>query len=198
MNDLQLGTTSMGTDLAPAVIDTGTFGIGFSSDVYANLQSALQGSATLSSALGAPDAGFFAGAECLTTQGGLTTSQLDSTLPELNFVFPTSGGGTVTVNATATQSYLYQVDTGPVGGGVYYCWAAFDLGGNGQGSLLGDTFLQNSLTVFDIGGNQIGFAPAKGCPLPPARPPVLASLPPIKAHHRIPHWPRLHGGGAAR
>lgn len=195
MNDLLLGSTSMGTDVSPATIDTGTFGIGFSTDEYNALQAALTGNAAFNAALGNPDAGFFdlnVGL-CLPTQGGVTTAQLDAMLPALNFVFP-SGASTFTVAGTPTQSYLFAIDTGPEGGGVFYCWGAFDMGGNGQGSLLGDTFLQNSVTVFDVGGNQIGFAPAVGCPVPPAPPPAVVSMPYVYAHHRKPHGPRLRHG----
>ena len=45
--------------------------------------------------------------------------------------------------------------------------------------------------VFDIGNNQVGFAPAKGCPVPPAPPPEpRAWAPPPHPHFRNPHRPR--------
>jgi hypothetical protein len=193
MNALKLGSTSLGTgaDISPATIDTGTYALGFSTDVYDTLLSAMQGSATFNTILGNPDAGFYAGNICVPPTSPMTTAQINSALPPMEFTFPTSGASTFSVTAPATQSYLYPMDQGATGGGVYYCWGAFDLMGNGQGSLLGDTFIQNSLTVFDVGANQIGFAPQKSCPLPPARPPMLITTGPIKSNHRNPHGPRV-------
>jgi hypothetical protein len=189
LNALNLGSTSMGTDLNPVTIDTGTSVIGFSTDVYQPLTTAIEGSSVFKQALSGLDGGYFAGGNCLPAQGSLTTAQIDSMLPALNLVFPTAGGSSFTIAAPANQSYLTPVNTGS---GVVYCAAVFDMGGNGQGSLLGDSFLQSSVTVFDLANNQIGFAPQKGCPAPPSTPPGLHPSA-VKARYRNPHLPGHSG-----
>jgi hypothetical protein len=205
LNGATFGSAALGTagEWSPCVIDTGTYGIGLPSDAYATLQNDLEANAAFNSLFGFPAAGYTAffgtsttsSTECVSTTGGQGIAAVNQMLPSMTFTFPSSTS-TFTITVPATQSYLFAVDSGLANGGVNYCWGAFDNGtsSSSPGSLLGDTFMQNAVTVFDIGSNRIGFAQATTCPAPPTggmrkdsnkRPPSIP-FPTV----RNPHGPR--------
>jgi hypothetical protein len=93
----------------------------------------------------------------------VTAEDVDATLPPLALTFPTEDGGTFSVEIPATKSYL--ADEGSYGGGEAFCWAFGDSGSNQ--SLIGDTLLAGMLTVFDVDGERMGFAPSTGCDASP-------------------------------
>jgi hypothetical protein len=207
LNGVTFSSTAIGTagEWSPCVIDTGTYGIGLPSDAYASLQSDLEGNSTFNSLFGFPGAGYTAffgtstasPTECVSTTGGQGIAAVNAMLPEMAFTFPSSTS-TFTITVPATQSYLFAVDSGVANGGVSYCWGAFDNGTStsNPGSLLGDTFMQNAVTVFNIGSSQVGFAQATTCPAPPTggmRKDSSKRPPPIRFPAvRNPHAPHRH------
>jgi hypothetical protein len=172
-SDVLLGTQSIGAgfaDLNPVTVDTATSVMVFPADVYSAVTQAILMDPAFQSAFGELDAGFFDQALCAPPVQAMSAAEIDAALPTLTFVFPgTSSGSTFQVSSLATQSYL----TPLVSQGVtFYCAAVESLGTVSSGTILGDTFLQGFVTVIDIGGRQIGFAPSKPCPDPPAPPPA--------------------------
>ncbi len=153
---MAIGATDLGLSSASfgdTIVDTGT-SISF---IPSAAQNAILSKVNAS-------AGFKAvfGSQSLTAGGcvssSLSAAQIDAMLPTLGLTFPDAGGGATTaVPVAATRSYL--VDEG----GGNYCLAFEDAGQLGM-SLIGGTLLSGLVTVFDVGNNQVGFAPEAGCP----------------------------------
>jgi len=184
LNDMSFaGTSVFAADVSPATVDTGTSVIGLPADVYGTLTAAIEGNSTFQSALQGAGSGFFAGQNCLSLGNGITsTAQLDATLPPLVLTLPSTAGGTFTLSAKASQSYLMPVS---MNGAIVYCPALVNIGQ----TILGDTFLTGYVTVFDLASNRIGFAPQSGCtPLPEHV--STASVGPVQAHYRNPWGPQ--------
>lgn len=187
-NQLSLGGSAVAAglpDLNPVTVDTATSVLVFPQDVYTALTSALLSNSALQSALGGVDAGFFDQGQCATLATSMTPAELDSTLPPLALTFPNESGGTFQVSGVASQSYLTPVIHD---GRTYYCAAVKTLGhAPTRGTILGDTLLQGYVTIFDVGGRRIGFAPQRGCPQPPTPPVALGPAAPLNIHFRNPH-----------
>ena len=77
-------------------------------------------------------------------------------LPVFSMSFPDGDGGSVTVTAPATKSYLTDNGNGR------FCLNVSN-GGNLGVSILGDRFLKSFVTTIDLPNGRIGFAPDKGC-----------------------------------
>jgi len=88
---------------------------------------------------------------CVTT-AGVTSTQVDATLPTMDIAFP--GGGSFQL--TPTKSYML-----PQGNGQF-CFV-MSSSGSATMSVLGDTVLASFETVFDVAGKRVGFAPQVGC-----------------------------------
>jgi hypothetical protein len=99
------------------------------------------------------------GQNCLTPTGSFTRAQIDQMLPP--FKYTISGQQ---MSAPATASYLLEQQGA-------YCWAIDGVAGIssmvGADMLLGDAFLRNFVVNFDFTNEQVGFAPQKGCAVPP-------------------------------
>jgi hypothetical protein len=90
----------------------------------------------------------------------MSRAQLDASLPAMSLTFPAVGGGTFEVRLPPTQSYL--IPSTKTSG--QYCGGIENGGPAGTGTvILGDAVMSSQLTVFDIGQNQIGFAPQGEC-----------------------------------
>lgn len=87
---------------------------------------------------------------------GVTADQVDAMLPAFSMSLPDGQGGTVTISAPATRSYLEDLGSGR------FCLNVAN-GTNLGVSILGDRFLRSFVTTIDIPNNRIGFAPDKGC-----------------------------------
>ncbi len=185
LDDLGLGGTSLGfgaSTFQDPIVDTGTSLTYFPTSAFDALMTKVNTSTgfttlfpsqTLSDSAFPPDYG------CVTT-AGVTAAQVDAALPPLTYTFPAPAGGTFTVNVPATLSYIYQ------GGPGQFCLA---VGDGGKGSLLGDTFLQAFVTVFDIPGARMGFAPDAGCSSGHAAriARIVAEVGPLREHGHPPH-----------
>jgi hypothetical protein len=95
------------------------------------------------------------GNRCLTATG-VTADMVDAMLPTMTLTFPNGNGGTVTLTAPATKSYLDDMGNGR------FCLNVSN-GTNLGVSILGDRFLKSFVTTIDNTNSRIGFAPDKGC-----------------------------------
>jgi hypothetical protein len=106
--------------------------------------------------------------------GSYSSSQIDQMLPKLTYKI-----GNMTLNASATQSYLFGIQG-------RYCLSVIDttmFKNTGIDLLLGDAFLRQFVVQFDLQNQQAGFAMEAGCALPEHRPSVQGPFTP-------PHWYR--------
>lgn len=163
------GMSVNGTSVAitgAAVPDSGTTQIIASSTTGVSaLQSAITGSSGYQSIFGSQDITGSLNA------GSYTRAQIDAALPPLMVTLAAPGGGSVTIQSPATQSYLF------LEGGAYTFSVAADSslssGTGGEVSIiLGDAFLHEFVSIYDLANNQIGFAPQSGCDLPPVATPA--------------------------
>jgi hypothetical protein len=181
VDGMSLGGTSIVTNASSTfeqpVLDTGTSLFYVPTSVFNAFQKALEASSGFKTVFGSntfsasgQDAG------CV-TDASVTDAQVESTLPTLTLSLPssTSGQPDVTIQASALDTYLY------AGGGGQYCLAIQD-GGTQDASTFGDAFLQAFLTVVDIQGGRVGFAPT-GCVTPQFR---RARHPAKTGPHRAP------------
>jgi hypothetical protein len=170
----KIGGTSV-TLSGSAVADTGTSILVVSSAQAKSITSAISNSAGFKATF--PGVTLTGGA-CF-DPGALTHAQIDAALPAMAITLPLAGGGTFDLTLPATQSYL--LDQQAEGMGM--CYAVESINQPGIPIIMGDTILRGFVTVFDVTGKTIGFAPQKGCVLPPepaTRVPFDASL--------RPHW----------
>ncbi len=108
-----------------------------------------------------------------------TRAEIDAMLPPFTVTLPTKAGGTFTLTSPATQSYLfYQAGMNGMPGG--YCLGVAAVAN--VPTILGDSFMRQFITVFDLANNQIGFAPQKGCTFHDNPSPDLPHMP------AEPHW----------
>jgi hypothetical protein len=115
---------------------------------------------------------------CLTA-AGVTADQVDAMLPPMSLTFPDGQGGTVTLTAPATKSYLDDFGNGR------FCLNVSN-GTNLGVSIMGDRFLRSFVTTIDIPNSRIGFAPDKGCSVA-AR--TWQTREPFTEHGHPPHAP---------
>ena len=150
ISGMAVGATDLGLTaqtFGDTIVDTGTSISFVSSSVIDAMISKVSASAGYKAVFGSQalqDGG------CVTSS--MTDAQVDAMLPALNVTF---AGTSTAVPVVPTRSYLFDE------GGGNYCFAFTNGGGT---SLLGGTFLDGVITVFDVGNNTIGFAPEAGCP----------------------------------
>jgi hypothetical protein len=156
LTDIALGGTSLGfgsSTYQQPIVDTGTSLEYLPTNAFNALVSKVNGNSgfkalfpnqSVSDPSNPPNYG------CVKAGTGVTDAQVDAMLPSISYKF-----GSTTVTAPATKSYLQNF------GGGMYCFGIAN-GGN-QGSLLGDTFMQAFVTVFDVKNGQMGFGLDKGC-----------------------------------
>jgi len=126
-----------------------------------------------------------AGGQCF-DPGNLTNAQIDAALPPFTITLPKAGGGTFDLTMPATQSYLLlQSDATQTA----MCYAVTSINTPGVPIIIGDTILRSWVTVFDLTGKTIGFAPQKGCAVPPA---AASARRPAFDPSYTPHW-RIRG-----
>lgn len=158
--DLKVGGKSAGiasSDFGAAIVDTGTTALLVPSHVYSTLVPMIESNATFQNEISGSKSGWFNEGGC-NPANGLTRAELDAKLPRLAFEFPGVGGGTITVDAPASESYLLAArDTE---GTLYYCSGLAE----GMQTILGGAFLRSQLAIFDAGAGRMGFAPQNSCP----------------------------------
>lgn len=143
-----------------AVVDTGTSILVVSSAQLKSMTTAISGSAGFKATFPGVT---LVGGQCF-DPGALTHAQIDAALPPLAITLPLAGGGTFDLTLPATQSYLLDQS---MGGQSAMCYAVQSINQPGIPIIMGDTILRGFVTVFDVTGQKIGFAPQKGCVLPP-------------------------------
>ena len=161
LQDIALGGTSLGfgaSTYQQPIVDTGTSLEYLPTAAYNAYVAKINGDAGFKAlfpgqTMSDPDNGPNYG--CVKAGAGVTDAMVDAMLPAISYKLPAMGGGTFTITAPPTQSYLQNFGSG------MYC-NGIGNGGN-QGSLFGDTFLQSWVTVFDIKNQKIGFGLDKGC-----------------------------------
>ncbi len=164
VNAVSLGSTSVVTNasatFAQPVLDTGTSLFYVPTSVFNAFQTALQASSGFTAVFGSNTFATTGQDQGCVTDASVTDAQVESMLPPIVLSLPnmTSGQPDVTIQASALDTYLYN------GGGGSYCLAIQD-GGTQDASTFGDAFMQAFVTVVDIQGSRIGFAPS-GCPVP--------------------------------
>ena len=152
-----IGTTAL-TLSGGAVVDTGTSIMIVPPAVETAMLSAITGSAGYKAIFTT---------QSLTEQncidpGTHTHAEIDAMLPPFAITLPGAAGNPAfTLTLPATQSYLLDQQ------GAMCLGLA---GASGVPVILGDTVLRPFITIFDVTNKQIGFAPQKGCALPPAPP----------------------------
>ena len=177
MTDMALGGTSLGFDSSTfqdPIVDTGTSLFYVPTAVQTALITAVNASPgfqalfpgqTLSSR----------GDGCVQSASGTTDAMVDAMLPELSMSF----AGGISVSAKASVSYLMNA------GGGQYCLVVEGGGDNGEATM-GDTILRAFVTIIDVGGGQVGFAPQAHC----IAPQIAHSRGPIGERGRGPHHAR--------
>ena len=112
--------------------------------------------------------------------GAMTHAQIDAALPPFAITLPLAGGGTFDLTLPATQSYLLDQSDATQSS---MCYAIQSINQPGIPIIIGDTILRGFVTLFDVTAQKIGFAPQKGCVLPP-EPATRAPFDPSFQ----PHW----------
>jgi hypothetical protein len=177
LSDMKIGTTSVGFTSSTTITDTGT-SLFYVPTAVAN---AVVAAANKQTSLWTGSFSNQQGIYCATAKTGVTSAMIDSTMGPLNLTFPGSGGS-FTVSAPATRSYLL-----PVGGGSY-CIGIADgaTAGLPNGfALMGDIGLRGFVTVVDRVQKRVGFAPEKGCAASFA-PHVVTKAVPLRERGHIP------------
>jgi hypothetical protein len=169
VNGMSLGTTSIVTNasatFAQPVLDTGTSLFYVPTTVFNSFQTALEASAGFKTVFGSNTFATSGNNQGCVTNASATDAQVDSTLPPIVLSLPnmTSGAADVTIQASALNTYLYS------GGNGQYCLAIQDGGAPADDpSTFGDAFMQAFVSIIDIQGGRIGFAPS-GCVNPQIR-----------------------------
>ncbi len=160
LQNMQLGSTSLGLTASTAIVDTGT-SLFYVSQAVANAVLAKANMATT---------GVFSGQftsqqgiYCATAQSGVTSAQIDAAMAPLTLTFPDGNGSTFTVSAPATRSYLLDL-----GGGMWCIGVVASAQIPSGVVLMGDIGLRGFVTVFDRVNHKVGFAPDAGCPAAPS------------------------------
>ncbi len=155
---LTIGSTTIQVgNGANSLVDTGTSIFTLNDTAYNALAAALNANTTFTQTLGA---NFLPPANtptitCEAVQQ--TKAQLDAMLPPLTLTFGT-GASAVTIQAAATDSYLYYS-----GQGQDWC-VGIGGGGGSAGAIVGAPILKSNVLIFDRANSQLGFAPKTPCP----------------------------------
>jgi Eukaryotic aspartyl protease len=167
VDGMSLGGTSIVSNAANTfqqpVLDTGTSLFYVPTSVFNAFQSALEASSGFKALFGTSTFAANGNDAGCVTVASVTDAQVETSLPPLTLSLPsaTSGQPDVTIQASALDTYLDS------GGGGQYCLAIQD-GGTQDASTFGDAFLQAFVTVIDVDGGRVGFAPT-GCATPELR-----------------------------
>jgi hypothetical protein len=176
VSSAKVGTASIGLSGA-AVADTGTTLMIVPKAVETSLITAVTGSAGYKAIFGTQ---VLDEMNC-PTPGTHTRAEIDAMLPPFTVTLPDKAGGSFTLTSPATQSYLfYQAGMNGMPGG--YCLGVAAVAN--VPTILGDSFMRQFITVFDLANGQIGFAPQQGCTF--ADNPVAQD--PLNRAPVEPHW----------
>ncbi len=149
---MSLGSTSIGTSFGTSIVDSGTTVSQIPSAIYSSLTTLLGENSVFSSAfpslLGNPS-------NCYSSPS-YTTYELNTQLPQL-----TINLNDVTLTLNAIDSYIRQII---VSGTVYYCMGVTSSPSNqAVQTILGWTFMNQFVTIFDQPNTRVGFAPSTSC-----------------------------------
>ena len=121
-------------------------------------------------------------------------ADIDKMLPNLTMTLMAEGNSTVTLNMTASRSYMLPYP-GPDGNAMW-CLSKLLNSGPNLGDI-GAPLLRSFVTVFDLANGRLGFAPQQFdkcavpvAPAPQPDPPIPGTPtpgPPIP-HHKLPQW----------
>jgi hypothetical protein len=162
VTDVAIGGKSLGvpsSSYGTAYVDVGATTTMLPTAAFDALVSDVTANGVFASFFGA-DAGSATGSfwtfqGCLSVQNGKSRAQIDAVLPKMTITVPSaSGSGSVTLDASATHSYLLPQPDGTYCPGVQPSSA----------TILADSFLASQITVIDHGQALVGFAPQVGCP----------------------------------
>ena len=153
------------------IADTGTSLMVVSGAVESNTIAAVQGSTGFQQIF----SGQTLSEDSCLDPGSSSRADIDAALPTMQVEMPKVGGGTFTVTATATQSYLFFQQ------GQGYCFGMEEVADVPE-TIFGIAFLRQFVDVFDGPNSQIGFAPESGCVLPDV------DLGPLPVSRQPPHW----------
>ncbi|HEY3807736.1 MAG TPA: pepsin-like aspartic protease [Kofleriaceae bacterium] len=162
-----VGSASIGLSGA-AVMDTGTSIMVLSTTVANKFVSAVN-AAGFSTIFGQAVAASTTDLNCY-DPGTHTRAQIDAALPPLMVTLPKSGGGSFTVMASASETYMMPIEG-------MYCFGVATVSGIPV-TIMGDAFLRGFVTTFDLQNQQIGLASQVGCSLP------NEAIPPDHVTHR--------------
>lgn len=142
-----------------SLVDTGTSIFVVPTMAYQTITSAVEATPYFQTAFGANASSLFANSDAVScAQISATKADLDANLPPLTLTFGT-GASAITINAKATDSYLYSAGNQQWCSGI----AGFDMGG-GPPATLGAPILKSNVVIWDRGNQRIGFAPHADCP----------------------------------
>jgi hypothetical protein len=161
VSSVGLGSTNLGPGDPETILDTGSQFYSIPKSSYdAFIDHADPSFTTIfgSSTLGA----IFGSKACVSPSAGQTQAQIDMALPPMTMTLPSTGGGSFTLSLAATASYLVPA-TPSAGGALQYCLAIKDSAETGNFSILGGPLMRANITVFDVKGDRIGFAPQTFC-----------------------------------
>ena len=179
ISSMKLGTTDVGFTSSSAIADTGTSLFYTSSTVANNILTQVNKATTLWTGAFTNQQGIY----CGTAKSGVTATQIDAAMPPMTLTLPGATGGSFTVSAPATRSYLLDV-----GSGMWCIGVTSDSSIPAGFALFGDMGLRGFVTIFDRVHKQIGLAPEKGC----AGQAFRAVEKPVPARERG-HLPNLSG-----
>jgi hypothetical protein len=161
VNGKSVGAPASAYGSGTTIIDTGGSQFFLPPRVFKAVSAALGADATFKSLVGG--AGWFDSQDnCVPlTQ---TRAELDAMLPKLTVTFGASAGQSVSIQATATSSYLLPF---PSMGQTYWCpgigpWDT-SFGGDFVGDI-GGALLHSNIFIFDRQNQRVGFAPHGDCP----------------------------------
>jgi hypothetical protein len=161
VNFVSIGVNGMTIPVGSAeypdsLVDTGTSIFALAQDAYTSLTNAIGADANFTKVFGG--AAFFAGNNpCAATTE--TKATLDAMMPALTLTLGSTS--TITVQATATESYLFDA------GGGEWCSAmqGFPQSENYPvGAVMGAPLLRSNVMIFDRSEMRLGFAPHTACP----------------------------------
>jgi hypothetical protein len=187
-------------DYGPVVVDTGTSVSLIPTAQLTQLIDAIQADAGYTSIFGDQSLGSAAAPGCVVT--AQTGADIDAALPPFHVSWPGSDGEpSAYADLPATKSYL--LFDGSTGSGSDNEWClAFEDGtlilGDGN-SLLGNSLMSSLVAVFDLGNQQMQFAPSQGCAEADAVAPARARAP--RFVPGVPWWqqdPRVRMPGPDR
>ncbi len=170
ISDMGIGGTSLGfgsSTFNNPIVDTGTSLFYIPTPVDTALLAAVNNSAGFKALFPGSTLSDNACAMGATT---ITDAMVDAMLPAMSLSFPAeTGGGKLTVSASPTTSYLYQMSPGQ------YCFAFADGGSGSQYfGVMGDTVLRGFVTVVDVENHRVGFGTDSGCKSGSAFAPLIA------------------------